>query len=133
MRKMMIAIAALGVAVTAAPAMAQGYGDRGGWQGQRGDRYERGDIQQIGQRIERLAGTRQISPREAMGLRRDYRYLVQLERRYQHNGLNRAERNDLDRRTDALQRRLRYERNDGNGYNGRDDRRDDRGWNDRRH
>ncbi len=124
MRKLLIPMAILTATVAAMPAAAQNWGNRGYGHEQRyDDRYERGDIRQLGWRIEQLARSGQLSRNEASQLRREYQYLAQLERRYGHNGLNRAERRELDRRTDALERRVRYERNDNRWDRDRRDRR----------
>lgn len=112
MRKLLIPMAILTATVAAMPAAAQNWGhDRGyGYDQRYGDRYERGDIRQLGWRIDQLARSGQLSRNEAYQLRRDYQQLASLERRYSYNGLNRAERRELDRRTDALQRRVAHER-----------------------
>jgi hypothetical protein len=66
---------------------------------------------QLDQRID--AGVRNRSRREAVQLRTEFRNIAFLEQRYRASGgLSLAERNDLDRRFDALSARIRYERND---------------------
>ena len=114
MRKFLMPLAILGATVAAMPATAQSWGhDRGpGYDRGYNDRYQRGDIRQLGWRIDQLSRSGQLSRGEANQLRRQYQQLVQLERRYGRGGLNRAERSDLDRRTDALERRIRHERRD---------------------
>lgn len=65
------------------------------------------------------AGVRsgQITRQEAVRLRAEFRSLANLEASYRRNGLTMRERQDLDRRFDALSARIRYERNDGqNGW-----------------
>ncbi len=62
-----------------------------------------------------------LTRREAVKLRGDFRAVSNLETTYRRNGLSNWERADLDRRFDALASRIRFERHD------RDDRRGD-GW-----
>lgn len=62
-----------------------------------------------------------LTRREAVKLRGDFRAVSNLEATYRRNGLSNWERADLDRRFDALSSRIRFERHD------RDDRRGD-GW-----
>lgn len=59
---------------------------------------------------------------EAADLRNDYRAVADLEARYRVGGLSQWERQDLDRRFDAISTRIRYDRND------RDDRWNGGGW-----
>lgn len=124
----LVAVTALSAAV---PAVAQNY--RGGQDRDRGDRHEQSwdhGWDRIDRRFERLdhridQGLRngQLSRREAVRLRADFRQLVRLEQRYSRGGLNRWERQDLDTRFDRLRVQVRYERRD------RDDRRGrGRGW-----
>lgn len=111
----LVAVTALSAAV---PAMAQSRGH---------DRWDR-DWDRISMRIDRLdhridQGVRngQLSRREAVRLRSNFRDLVRLENRYSRDGLSRWERQDLNQRFDRLSAQIRYERRD------RDDRRGDRG------
>jgi len=118
MKKLLaIAVAASALAV-AAPASAQVW-------------------QSINQRQERLdsridAGVRSgdLTRGEAVRLRADFNDLARLEARYRSTyGLSLSERQDLDRRFDALSARIRYERNDGQDRGDRWN--DGRGRNDR--
>lgn len=116
----LVAVTALSAAV---PAAAQSF--RGP------DRWDHG-WDRIDRRFERLdrqidQGVRhgQLSRREAIRLRAEFRSLIQLERRYSHNGLNSWERQDLNNRFDRLARQIRYERRDGDGRGGRGH---GRGW-----
>lgn len=86
----------------------------------RNDRQDR-DWRNINQRqaeldrmIDNGVRNRSLTRAEAVRLRADFRELVQLEARYRRsgNGLSRAERQDLDRRFDALERRIRRDRSD---------------------
>lgn len=88
----------------------------------RNDNQERGDrgwqnINQrqrmLDERIDRGVRSGALTRGEAMRLRNDYRGLARLEASYRRtNGLQAWERNDLDRRFDALSARIRYERTD---------------------
>jgi hypothetical protein len=104
-------IAASALALSAGAASAQPH--RGGWTpiNVRQDQLDR--------RIDRGVETGQLSRREARRLRGEFRSIARLEARYRSNGLSAWERNDLDRRFDALASRIRYERHDrdyGYGY-----------------
>ncbi|WP_375402504.1 hypothetical protein [uncultured Sphingomonas sp.] len=64
-------------------------------------------------RIEQGVRTGALTRPEARRLRAEFRDLTVLERRYRNsNGLSRTERGDLNRRFDALSRRVRMEKND---------------------
>ena len=96
--------AALGLATIALPTAANA---QGGWQpiNQRQDNLDR--------RIDRGVQNGTLNRREAQRLRAEFRQINQLEYRYRRsNGLSLSERRDLDRRFDALSRRVRFERND---------------------
>lgn len=114
MRKFLIGAALLGAVAAVSPASAQNYG-RG---------YDRAEIHQIGQQIRMLDDRGRIEPRYAVQLHDEYRGLVRLSRRYQRDGLNWNERDDLQRRTYNLERKVRaYSRGGyGRGGYGRDDR-----------
>lgn len=106
---------------TRAPAYAPGYGyDRH----DRYDRYERDWVsinqrqRQLDRRIDQGIRNGQLTRREAQSLRRDFNQLARLEANYRRNGLSRWERQDLDRRFDALEARIRYERRDRDRYRG---------------
>lgn len=102
------------VTAVAAPAAAQPWGyDRPAYG------YDRHDGWNINQRQERIdrridAGLRRgdLTAREADRLRREFWQIARLEQRYRVNGLNPWEREDLDRRFDRLEARLRFERHD---------------------
>ena len=65
------------------------------------------------QRIDQGVRTGALTRPEARRLRDEFRDLAVLERRYRNsNGLSRFERNDLNRRFDALSRRIRVQKND---------------------
>lgn len=121
MKKLLIPALALAVASAALPAAAQSY-DRHG--PSRGHGYEQSyngwnAISQrkhnLDRRIDQGVRTRQLSHREASRLKDELNSLVRLERSYMRDGLNRRERNELDRRYDNLSAKVRYERNDHNG------------------
>ena len=126
MKKLLIPALAVAVASAALPAAAQSYGgqnyDRHG--PSRGHGYEQNyngwnAISQrkhnLDRRIDQGVRTRQLSHREASRLKDELNSLVRLERSYMRDGLNRRERNELDRRYDTLSAKVRYERNDHNG------------------
>ncbi|OYY68020.1 MAG: hypothetical protein B7Y47_14570 [Sphingomonas sp. 28-63-12] len=124
----------LGSAVVVSPALAQDY--RGQSTYQQGSGYERGDVRvdarindrgndrgyndngaqlrQIGFRIERNVRAGTLTGREAFTLRREYAYLVRLDRKVSYGNASRWERTTLDRRTAVLARRLQQYR--GNDY-----------------
>ena len=128
MKKFAILIASLGVAAAAIPTVATaaplpGYGmQQGAWQNinARQNRIE----MKINQGIRSGA----LDRREAAQLRSQFRAIANLEARYRASrpGLTMAERVDLDRRFDALERSIRIQKNDrdnrGNGR-GHDDHR----------
>ena len=67
----------------------------------------------LDERIDRGVRNGTLTRGEAVRLRNDYRYLARLEASYRRTGgLQAWERNDLDRRFDALSARIRYERTD---------------------
>lgn len=111
MKKTLISIAAVStLAAAAIPAIASaqpyggGYG--GGWQNinQRQANLDR--------RIDQGVRRGDLTPREAVSLRYQFRQLVRLEDSYRRGGLNNWERADLNRRFDALSARIRFERHD---------------------
>lgn len=114
MKKFTILLASVAAAAAAVPAVASaapmpGYGmQQGAWQNinARQARIEA----KINQGIRSGALTR----REAMQLRGQFRAIANLEARYRASrpGLTMAERLDLDRRFDALERSIRVQRND---------------------
>ena len=115
-----VAAAAMPAIATAAPAPDYGFSYQGGaWQNinARQNRIE----MKINQGIRSGALTR----REAVQLRAQFRGIANLEARYRASrpGLTMAERRDLDRRFDALERSIRIQKNDrdnrGNDHRGR--------------
>jgi hypothetical protein len=103
--KFFLATAALASAlVLAVPASAQTY------QGWRSINQRQA---QLDQRIDAGVRNGSLTRREAVQLRTEFRNIAFLEQRYRASGgLSLAERNDLDRRFDALSARIRHERND---------------------
>jgi hypothetical protein len=112
MKKFAILLASVAAATAAVPAMAApapGYGYQGGaWQNinARQNRIEA----KINQGIRSGA----LDRREATQLRGQFRAIANLEARYRASrpGLTTAERLDLDRRFDALERSIRIQKND---------------------
>jgi hypothetical protein len=114
MKKFTILLAGIAAAAAAVPAVATaapmpGYGmQQGAWQNinARQNRIEA----KINQGVRSGA----LTQREAMQLRGQFRGIANLEARYRASrpGLTVAERLDLDRRFDALERSIRVEKND---------------------
>ena len=110
MKKLLATAAAATALMIAAPASAQS------WQNIN-DRQERLD-----ERIDRGVQNGSLTRREASQLRAEFQEIVRIERAYRmSNGLSARERDDLDRRFDALSARIRWDRNDNQD-------RGDRGW-----
>lgn len=82
----------------------------------RQDRWQSIDARQerLDARIDAGVRNRTLTMAESHSLRSDFRALSRLEASYRRNGLTAWERNDLDRRFDALSARIRYERTDYN-------------------
>ena len=120
MRKLLISVALVSTALTAAPALAQDYG-RHGYE-HRGD-WNRGparpavnqllrQLDQVDVRIQRSLQHRAISPREAFSLRReanDIRVRINIRGR---DGLSGREFAQLQIRVNRLEQRLTVERRD---------------------
>lgn len=113
MKTIVIALAAA-TALTAGAASAQPY------YGQRHDQGRWTSINErqarLDARIDRGIQNGQLNRREAIRLRREFRQIAYLEKRYRSNGLSGWERADLDRRFDALSAQIRHERRDGDRY-----------------
>jgi hypothetical protein len=79
----------------------------------RGDRNDARNINarqaQLEARIDRAIRNRQLSPGEANRIRAEFRTVAMIESRYRADGLDRRERQDLDRRFDQLEARFRVE------------------------
>ena len=67
----------------------------------------------IAQRIETGVRDHTLTYPEARRLRMESRQIASLEARYRRDGLSRWERNDLQRRLDALSAQVHGERHDG--------------------
>lgn len=141
MRKFLISLALVSTALAAAPAMAQGYGQRGPEQrddrdgrygdqdrdgpDRRGDYNDGGgrravfqlsrDLDRIDARIERSMQRGTLSRREAFGLRRDAQQIRFQLRRSGRDGISGRELGRLRFQVAQLERRLRDERNDRDG------------------
>jgi hypothetical protein len=115
MKKVALMIAGLGIAAATVPAATA----QAGWQNinQRQEQLDR--------RIDQGVRTGQLTRAEAVRLRAEFRGIADLENRYRRSapGLTLAERRDLDRRFDALSRKIRWERQDGQNRPGADN-----GW-----
>ena len=120
----LIALAAASLGAAAAPAAAQGY--------DRHDRHERSDSarwdyrhdwdrgfninqmqERLDRRIDRGIQRGLLTRQEARNVRSQFRDIVRLETRYRNNGLNRYERNELERRLVAFESRLDRQLRDG--------------------
>ena len=122
MKKILLSIAAVSAIAAAVPAVAsaQDYGyDRGPDRGydrgpDRGyDRDYGGDrVARLDDRIDRGIRSGGLTRNEAWRLKGDLRETDRLEARYRRDGLNRWEREDLDRRFDRISAQIRYERHD---------------------
>lgn len=126
MRKLILTIAMLGSAVAVTPALAQDYRGQQGYQQDRAYDRDQGrgfdqrrgydstaQLRQIGVRIDRNIRAGNLTRREAVALRREYAYLVQLDRKLSYGRASRWESATLDRRTALLERRLQqYRSND---------------------
>jgi len=100
MKTLGLIIAGLGLATTAVPASAQAWQSINSRQAQ------------LDQRINQGVRSGSLNRAEATRLRNDLRGLARLEQRYRANGLTRWERQDLDRRMDAITKRVRFEKHD---------------------
>jgi hypothetical protein len=103
----------------AAPAAAQSYGygqDRYGHGYSQGYNHGGNRAAQIDRRIEQGQRRGAITQREAWRLRSQLNQIVRLERQYAHNGINRREAYELDRRYEQLLAQVRYERRDDDRY-----------------
>lgn len=121
MKKLMIPVLAVAALSAAVPAAAQSYDrygpsrghgyeqNHGGWQSITQRKYN------LDRRIDQGLRNRQLSYREAAGLKAELNDLVRLEARFMRNGLSRQERADLDRRYDRLSAKVRIERRDRDG------------------
>jgi hypothetical protein len=111
MKKIALIIAGLGIATSAVPAAYA----QAGWQNinQRQAQLDR--------RIDQGIRNGQLSRREAIRLRSEFRQISSLESRYRRSapGLTQWERRDLDRRFDALSAKIRWERRDRDNRRGR--------------
>lgn len=127
MRKFLISLAIVSTALAAAPAMAQGYGQRGPAQpynrdggfnngGSRQAVFELSrDLDRIDARIERSVQRGTLSRREAFGLRRDAQQVRFQLRRSQRDGIRGRELGQLRFQVAQLEQRLHSERSDRDG------------------
>jgi hypothetical protein len=146
MRKVLVSIAALGAALSAAPAMAQSWGNPGGGYGQPGygngydqrghdqrgydnDRRQGTSVEQVRFAVERAIRSGRVPGREARALRNAVDDLQRRAYRAQRDGYSWGERRDIDNRAREILQRLQYSNGNyggnDNGY-GRDRDRDGR-------
>src|SRR5262245_50405851 len=119
MKTMILGLAAA-AALTAGAAAAQPYGYGYGRDDVRvyADPEQREEMLDF--RIDQGMRSGQLTRNEAWRLRAQLRQITYIEDRYSRNGLSSWELADLDRRFDALQAQIRFERRDGDrtyGYN----------------
>jgi septal ring factor EnvC (AmiA/AmiB activator) len=107
MRKFMISIALGATMLSVTPAMAQRYG--GGFQPAR--EIQR-DINQLENRIQRATQRGNLSRREAVSLRREANQVQRQYYRFQRNGLDRGEIQQLRAQINRIEYRLREDRRD---------------------
>jgi hypothetical protein len=102
MRKMLTAIAALGLTATALPAAAQSWQNINARQAQ------------LDARIDQGIRSGDLTRREAIRLRTEFKSIADLEARYRRSGhgLTAEERRELDRRFDALAQQVYAEKHD---------------------
>jgi len=102
MKRFLIALAGVSIAASALPATAQP------WESM-GDRQR-----QVARRIDQGVRSGALTRAEAQRLRGQFRALMDLETRYRRSppGLTRVERNDLNRRFEALSRQLFEQKHD---------------------
>lgn len=113
MRNIILAAAIAATGLTAIPAAAQP------WRPQpAAHRQIRNDLERLDRQIDRAAQRRLVSPREAIGLRRDAAQLQRTYDRFARNGLDRREIAQLERQIDRLQAQLRLERRDRDSRRG---------------
>ena len=109
MRKFLISLAVASATLVTVPASAQLAHYR--WDNPRGaHNYFQREISQLDRQIQRSVDRRVISPREAVGLRRQATQLQWQYNRYARNGLDRREAANLDQRLYALRSNLHMER-----------------------
>lgn len=129
MKKFTILLAGLGMAATAIPATAMAAPAPNGYAFVQGGPWQNINARQnrIENRINQGIRSGALTRREATQLRAQFRDIARLEARYRASrpGLTLAERRDLDRRFDALERSIRIQKNDrdGRGDHGRPHRR----------
>lgn len=113
-----LAVVAASVALPAAAQSHHGqgrppvYADAGGWNSINARQAN------LDRRIDRGVRSGALSRREAARLRGEFGSLVRLEANYRRGGLNRWERDDLNRRFDRLAAQIRSERRDGDNRRG---------------
>lgn len=117
MKKITLMLAGLGIATAAIPATAIA-APQPGYATAQGGAWQNINARQarIEAKINQGIRSGALDRREATALRNEFRTLERLERKYRASrpGLTLAERKDLDRRFDVLERKIRIEKNDRN-------------------
>ena len=123
MRKFLVSAAVAAATLAAVPAAAQyrdhDRNDRSGWNHRGPDRHAVNqllrDLNQVENRIDRLAQRRAISQREALSLRREANRIENRLNRAGRNGLSGREFAELRVQVNRLEQRVRIERRDRDG------------------
>jgi hypothetical protein len=109
MKKLLLAIAAVGTLAASAPAMAQPFHGPGPGDGAQIDQR----IGELSGRIDRGSRDGSLNFREARRLRGQLAGIQRLEVRYGRDGINGRERADLNGRLDGLAAQIHDQRHDG--------------------
>ena len=124
MNKILLSMAAVSALALGAPAMAQ----QGGYD-VRGDTRIDVRIGELQSRLQAGIQSGAITRQEAQPLRMQLRDLTRLERQFARDGLNRAERQELQGRVQQLRQQIRSAEMSGGGRWQDRDGRDGQGWN----
>ncbi|HZF95487.1 MAG TPA: hypothetical protein VEZ20_11525 [Allosphingosinicella sp.] len=124
MNKILLSMAAVSALAIGAPAMAQ----QGGYD-VRGDTRIDLRIGELQSRLQAGIQSGSITRQEAQPLRMQLRDLTRLERQFARDGLNRAERQELQGRVQQLRQQIRTAEMSGGGRWQDRDGRDGQGWN----
>ncbi|RYD47468.1 MAG: hypothetical protein EOP60_17390 [Sphingomonadales bacterium] len=119
MKKFTLMIAGLGIAAAAIPATAMAAAPQPAYPSFQGGAWQNINARQnrIEAKINQGIRSGALTRSEAVRLRAQFRGIAQLESRYRASrpGLTLAERRDLDRRFDSLERSIRTQKHDRDG------------------
>jgi hypothetical protein len=118
MKKVLLSLAAVSAIAVAAPAVAQPYGNAYGYNNHRDTRVAINQRQNtLAHKIDNAARRGDLQRGEAYSLMGELRQIEAIEQRYRAGGLNRWERDEIEKRLSQLQSRLTYAlRNDNRRY-----------------